>query len=679
MDNVIEENLLDLSKSTLKRRRLENLQQIKLAITDTSSSIASSTLKSLHYSHDTAADDNESDSESEQSECSSDGRNSDDSMSSKSDDETDYDTDRLDWMELDTIADLLRDLFVDYNSCAPFVSRLLTILNKAGLNYLPKTYETFMKTEEHQYEIEKYREDKGSYLHFGLEKGLVAQLSKLKAPPEQNCINININIDGIPITKSSGSQFWPILGLSDIPELVDPFEIGIFHSPTKKPKTTQFLNSFIDEAIKLTKSGLIFLDKTFKFNINLFINDTPANSFMLHIVSHTGYECCRKCAVYGLTLHNRRCFPDLDCELRTDSSFRNEIFPGHHKGKSPLLKLDIDMINSVPLDYMHLVCLGVTKKLILFWVTAIKRGPKRLSGEKNLLLEQKLYRSRSSQPTEFSRRIRTTQEIKHWKATELRTFVLYVGPIVLKDVLPQREYHHFMKLHCAMQILIKDENLLYLQEAQNLLVEFVQEMLLVEQPLYGNHFVGYNFHNLIHLVEDVRLHGKLDNFSSFPFENRLQFLKSKLRGANNPLQQIANRLAELKEFKIGKHTLSNLPLLSQPKIISRDGEKLTVYLKITMKDFVIDNSPKNKWYMSNNFEIYSFSYATKINNTICLNGHKAKSLENFYANTLLFDSRLLNISQSSCIATTLSVIQIENFNTKVFCLKSKNNNVFFPL
>jgi len=40
----------------------------------------------------------------------------------------------------------------------------------------------------------------------------------------------------------------------------------------------------------------------------------------------------------------------------------------YHKGNSPLVCLPINIINTVVLDYMHNVCLGVVKRLIAFWV-----------------------------------------------------------------------------------------------------------------------------------------------------------------------------------------------------------------------------------------------------------------------------------------------------------------------
>jgi len=61
-------------------------------------------------------------------------------------------------------------------------------------------------------------------------------------------------------------------------------------------------------------------------------------------------------------------YPGLDATLRTDESYRSKKDEDYHKGNSPLVCLSINIINTVVLDYMHNVCLGVVKKLVEFWV-----------------------------------------------------------------------------------------------------------------------------------------------------------------------------------------------------------------------------------------------------------------------------------------------------------------------
>ena len=55
----------------------------------------------------------------------------------------------------------------------------------------------------------------------------------------------------------------------------------------------------------------------------------------------------------------------MRCPLRSDASFRARADEEHHIGTSVLENLiGFDMVNNFPLDYMHLVCLGVVRKFM---------------------------------------------------------------------------------------------------------------------------------------------------------------------------------------------------------------------------------------------------------------------------------------------------------------------------
>jgi len=97
----------------------------------------------------------------------------------------------------------------------------------------------------------------GQYWHYGLKKGLINFLNK-NAQIQSNKIELMIGVDGLPISKSSGSQLWPILG--SVIGFNEVFIIGIYHSYSKKPeKSSEFLEYFVDEAKELVNSGLLVI------------------------------------------------------------------------------------------------------------------------------------------------------------------------------------------------------------------------------------------------------------------------------------------------------------------------------------------------------------------------------------------------------------------------------------
>ena len=53
-------------------------------------------------------------------------------------------------------------------------------------------------------------------------------------------------------------------------------------------------------------------------------------------------------------------------------------------------------------------------------------------------------------PHKFQRQCRTIQECDSWKATEARQVLLYLGPVILKDVLDKKMYKHFRLLSTAI-------------------------------------------------------------------------------------------------------------------------------------------------------------------------------------------------------------------------------------
>ncbi|XP_070152508.1 uncharacterized protein [Polyergus mexicanus] len=167
----------------------------------------------------------------------------------------------------------------------------------------------------------------------------------------------------------------------------------------------------------------------------------------------------------------------------------------------------------------------------------------RLSSRKVNILSEQLESLKSYIPLEFNRKPRTLHELPRWKATEFRTFLLYLGPLVLKNIVDTAVYENYLLFHTAISILISAKfiskfSCAFPQELLNIFVKHCEQ-------LYGQEFLIYNVHILCHLADDVQIYRLLDLFSCFPFENYLGQIKNLIKSPNYPLQQIGRRLHEM--------------------------------------------------------------------------------------------------------------------------------------
>lgn len=86
-------------------------------------------------------------------------------------------------------------------------------------------------------------------------------------------------------------------------------------------------------------------------------------------------------------------------------------------------------------------------------------------------------------------------------------------------------------LHTAVFILSsKMYTDLYYEVAKTALQQFVRN----SSSIYDTFFVVYNVHSLLHICDDVKSYGPLDNYSCFPFESYLGKLKRQVRGKYLP-------------------------------------------------------------------------------------------------------------------------------------------------
>lgn len=441
------------------------------------------------------------------------------------------------------VAMALREWVIEERICYSKVDSLLSKL-KPLISSLPLSHKTLLKFKPlDDYKIEKFDKndvnDTSEFLYCGISKQL--QITINPKLHEDSVLKLQFNIDGLPVFQSSSKEFWPILGRVCNSNSYDPFIVAIYYGIGKPKSAELYLNDFVEELNTILKNGVQIQERNFQIKVKCLVCDRPARSFVKCIKGHTGYFSCERCIQSGSRTENRTIFPVIDSEKRTNLSFRLQTHIEHHNSVSPLtlVKPEIDMVNDFVLDFMHLGCLGVTKKLLEYWTGT---GKSKLSKTSIMSICQRLMNLSGQIPCEFQRTTRSLGEMSKWKAVEFRFFLLYCGPFVLKDVLLDDNYKHFLLFSIACRILSSDELFpKYINHAEIYLKTFVK----IAAKLYGLESQLLNMHSLVHLADDVRTMGcSLSHIMAFPFEDKLGKIKKCLRSGHKPLQQLCRQMEQ---------------------------------------------------------------------------------------------------------------------------------------
>ena len=173
----------------------------------------------------------------------------------------------------------------------------------------------------------------GEYCFFGI-KTYFKKLD-LKALCPNNIIKLRVNIDGLPLCKSTSAQFWPILGLIVTSHKIPPFAIACYYGSSKPVCIQQFLKDFINEVNELISNGY---KQDFQFNLAHFNCDAPARAFIKCIKNHNSYYGCEKCLQKRTVIDGHVKFLKIESPLRTDDLFFSHFQEQHHTTKTPLFE-----------------------------------------------------------------------------------------------------------------------------------------------------------------------------------------------------------------------------------------------------------------------------------------------------------------------------------------------------
>ena len=565
----------------------------------------------------------------------------------------------------------IRNLVVKYIHIITheFINELLPKLIKETGAPFPKCSRTFLKTSRN---IETCPMASGTYCYYGLESALKTFIvNYLYKKIDVNCINLITHVDGAPLATYSEKGLWIVACSETVLKLVKV--IAIYYGEDK-PDANEFLKISCKEILKFTKNGIEHEGKHYSVNFKVLVCDGPAKAYVLYVKGHSGYFSCTKCNIKGKYV-NRIHFPGGIGTLRTDEKFKNREYNDplgddyQLHGETILKDIpNFGLVTNVVLDYMHLICLGVMLKLIEIWTKNI------LSESDITKISERLVNLKAFLPSDFCRNPRQFKKVQRlWKATELRQFLLYTGPVVLFGILPQHLYTHFLYLHIAISILVNSilcKNEYYLKYADHLLKDFVNDF----EVYYEQRNMTSNVHNLLHIVQDVINFGSLDDFSVFRFENHKGKIKQLVRQGNHVLVQIGERVAEIKasnEYYVEENVTFNLSNY-------RPMQEIQVFENECMR---IDcrNKGNNCVLLDDGTYIQCHYFMKDESNNLQFIGKVLKILHDFYEDELNIMSHRLHVKVVKESTRSVSVYSVKSIKAKVCKFPVKEGFVVIPL
>lgn len=312
----------------------------------------------------------------------------------------------------------------------------------------------------------------------------------------------------------------------------------------EKPKNLEeYLGKFITDVTNLTKNGVNYLGRNYEFIVKGFSCDCQAKGMILCTKASNGKGSCTKCKQTGVWSYicKRVYFAGVNSAPRTNNGFLSQEDVGFHHGISPLTQIpNFNFEAWFPLDYLHLLCVGVTRTLLRLWVTPSKNRC-HLHADKVSQASGRMFLFQKFVPSDFAKDLRALEEYKRWKGTELRLFICYLAPYVMGGILNEAREANLLLLYVAVRFLLNPITCQeYKETATHLLVDFVESC----KTAYHANILTHNFHNMIHLPDNLNYFENLEQCSAFDFESFLNILKKCVAKGGSALQQAIKRWKE---------------------------------------------------------------------------------------------------------------------------------------
>ena len=273
--------------------------------------------------------------------------------------------------------------------------------------------------------------------------------------------------------------------------------------------------------------------------------------------------------------------------------------------------------------------------------------------------------------------------------------VPYIGPFVLKNMLSRKKYHHFLKLHVAMRLLLHPHTC----RAQNrVALGFLIQYVKGCQKLNGKEYMSFNVHNVVHLANDAMIYGHLDRVSAFPFEKKLGQLKRLLRKAKR--SQVVRRIIELQlngNFQVVNETSGDVetPVLTEDEhsdspVLHHKGAE--IYKKMVLSGYTLTRKQPDNCVILKSNKIIMIKNIIKSDSNIYILGTCFTSVKNLYTipcdhkgrlDSIFLSSKLDIFKVCNPMSDVIQSFPISDIKCKAVCLPhtecGKKSFAVFPL
>ena len=357
---------------------------------------------------------------------------------------------------------------------------------------------------------------------------------------------VDMSLDGVPQSKSGGISM-EVLSVRFI-ECRTVYTVAILKPMRKRM-------GICDDVIL---EPLLEGERLGHVEIRRVVADAPKRASLQGLKQHSATYSCPYCKARK----TGKSYPasTMGAEERTDEDLRrlaNEVadrpprtegeeayFAGV-KGLSPLRAVrHLDLVEHVPAEMMHLICLGVVRKMISMSVRGggFRQADVECRQVSDDFLNSILLKTKSL--TRFSRRTRPLDPA-NYKAEEYRNLALVYWPAVMRW-LPRESVEVWLLTVYLFRATCLDNDMYSKMDTERLQAA-VRQWYRSFESAFGVRNCSYNVHVFSHLLW-IREQGPLPETSALPYESHYNLLKRSYRPGTESIgtQAMGNLAAALK-------------------------------------------------------------------------------------------------------------------------------------